>query len=135
MSPRQRHIACYTLSIGIGLMLANALVLDTLSVVWTGIVGGLGGLLAGHGFGTLLMPRRPAGVTLRTDDAIIDLDKRLSYAGRDEAGIRHWRCPLTEHEITLAARGDGYVKIAMMPARSALDFGAEVTDDDERNDQ
>jgi hypothetical protein len=131
MSPRQRMIACYTLPIGIGLTLANALVLRDLSPLWGGIIAGAAGLLAGHGLGTLLMPRKPHGVTLRTDDSIIDLDKRLWYAGRDDAGIRHWRCPLSAHEIALAARGEAYVRVAMIPARSALDFGHESEDDDD----
>lgn len=131
MSPRQRLIACYTFPWGLGIMLADLLVFD-FGPVAGGIIAGIGGLLMGHGLGTLIMPRRPFGVTLRTDDTIIDLDKRLWYAGRDASGIQQWRCPLTAEEITLAQTGQAYIRVELIPTRSALDFGHESEDDDDQ---
>lgn len=123
MTPRRRAYARVGLWFG-GALIAFAFGLlhaGLSSQVWSCVISGVGGAVAGWCVGTLVCPLRPTGMRMHSDDRVTDLDGRLIWEGRHD-GLAHWVCPLLIDEAEALVRGEAWINVDMMPARSTIDY-------------
>jgi hypothetical protein len=123
MTLSKRRRAWRWLAVGL-IVLAIAYTSVYLDVVqpWPAIGSGIGGGLCGHNLGRLLTPLRPNGIRLVGDDFVTELDRRVTREGRDDQGLRWYRCPLLPSEVNALMAKEVRLVIDETPPRTAVDF-------------